>query len=45
MRREGCQDFTLLTSRDPEVIERAPQLRCDFIELLGGNVQVAMGLF
>jgi hypothetical protein len=35
VRREGRQDFILLTRRDPEMIERASQLRCDFIELLG----------
>jgi hypothetical protein len=45
VRGEGRQDFTLLASRDPEVIKRASQFRRDFIELLGGDVQVAMGLF
>jgi plastocyanin len=45
VRGEGRQYFILLTRRDAEVIERASQLRCDFIELLGGDVEVAMGLF
>jgi hypothetical protein len=44
VRREGRQDFLLLTRRDPEVIERASQLRRDLVELLGGDVEVAMGL-
>jgi hypothetical protein len=35
VRREGRQDLALLTSRDPEVIEGAPQLRCDFIDSSG----------
>ena len=45
VRREGRQHFILLTRRDPEVIERASQLSRDLIELLGGDVEVAMGLF
>ena len=45
VRREGRQDFILLTLRDPEVIERASQLGRDLIELLGGDLEVAMGLF
>jgi hypothetical protein len=45
MCREGGQDFTLLTSGDTEVIERPSQLRRDFIELVGRDVEVAMGLF
>ena len=44
VRREGRQDFILLTRRDPEVIERASQLRRNLVELLGGDVEVAMGL-
>src|SRR4029453_14070249 len=45
VRPEGCQDFILFTRRYPEVIERASQLSRDLIELLGGDVEVAMGLF
>src|SRR4030095_252355 len=35
----------LLSRRYAEVIERASQLSRDLIELLGGDVEVAMGLF
>jgi hypothetical protein len=44
MRREGRQDFILFSRRNPEVIERASQLSRDLVELLGGDVEVAMGL-
>jgi len=40
--REGRQNFLLLTRRDPEVIECASQLSRDLIELLRGDVEVAM---
>src|SRR4029453_13339524 len=43
--REGRQDFILFTRRYPEVIERASQLSRNLIELLGGDVEIAMGLF
>ena len=45
VRREGRQDFIFLTRRDPEVIECASQLSRDLIELFGGDVELAMGLF
>jgi hypothetical protein len=45
VRREGRQDFILLSRRDAEVIERTSQFSRDLIELLGGDVEVAMGLF
>src|SRR5262249_35355859 len=45
VRREGRQDFILLTRSDSEVIEGPPQLRRDLVELPGGDVEVAVGLF
>jgi hypothetical protein len=45
VRREGRHDFILLTRRDVEVIERACQLSHDLIELLGGDLELAMSLF
>ena len=45
VRREGRQDFTLLTRRDPEVIEGPSQLGRNLIELIGGDVEFAMCLF
>jgi hypothetical protein len=45
VRREGRQDFILLPRGDLEVIERAPQLGGDLIELLGRDVELAVGLF
>ena len=43
MRGEGRQDLTLLARRDPEAIERATQFGRDLVELVGGDVELAMG--
>jgi hypothetical protein len=45
VRSERGEDLILLAWRDPEMVERAPQLGRDLIELHGGDVQVAMCLF
>jgi hypothetical protein len=45
VRRKGRQDFVFLTRRDPEVVERASQLGCNLVKLLGRDVELAMGFF
>jgi hypothetical protein len=40
----GCQDFTLLGLWHLEKVKGPPELRCDLIELCGGDPEVAVGL-